>query len=173
MKLQLPCPVAAAKTSGLVGDHCTWNTQESETRRESSGLGCSKEWMWARPSVPALTIRFLWTWKSAIQTSSVMNPFVLPVKCSPVERGAVDGVHWATARLEREDCRGFQHHTFTLRGHCSWHLGGEGASEQQATLRANHESVGVPRRQRQGGDAHSVAATGLNTTQDYTSLQEQ
>lgn len=54
-----PCPVAAANTSGLVGDHCTWKMYESETLTDIRGLTCNMEWTWTIPSVPALTNKFL------------------------------------------------------------------------------------------------------------------
>lgn len=43
LKWSIPCPVAAAKRRGLVGDQRTPNTYESDTRSESSGSGCSRE----------------------------------------------------------------------------------------------------------------------------------
>lgn len=54
-----PCPVAAAKTRGRVGDHLTPNTYESDTRRDSRGRGWSTVCRWAKPSVPTLTNKFL------------------------------------------------------------------------------------------------------------------
>lgn len=77
------------------------------------------------------------------------------------------GVDGAAARHEQEDRRGPQCHTVTFGGHCSQRLGGEGAPEQQAAFGAHQEGVGVPRRQSQGGDAHSAAASGLWATQKY------
>ncbi len=84
-----------------------------------------------------------------------------------MERGAVYGVDRTTTRPEQEDHRGSQCRTLSFRGHCSQRLGGEGASEQQATLSAHQEGVRVTGRQGQGGDTHSATASALEVTQNY------
>lgn len=84
-----------------------------------------------------------------------------------MEGGAVDGEDGAAAGPEREDGRSSQGHALAFGGRSSRRLGGEGAAEQQAALRAHQEGVRVPGRQSQGGDPHRAAASGLREKQNY------
>lgn len=80
-----------------------------------------------------------------------------------MEGGGVYGVHRAAAVAEGEDCWGSVSPTVAARGCCRQTLRGEGASQQQAPLRAHEEGVPVPGRHSQSGDAHRAAAPSLHT----------
>lgn len=140
----------SAAESGGGPDHQSLHSQAGSCKQHKSG----KSHCWV-------------TCKIAAHHFGNVHVFSQWAELWPVERGAVYGVDGATARPEWEDRRRSRCHTLAFGGRCSRRLGGEGASEQQATLRAHQEGVRVPGRQSQGGDTHGAAASSLWATQNY------